>query len=301
VKYNLLMPMRAVKHYDSWIEDGHLADIAALAEKSGFDGVGATDHPFPDNEWLAKGGHHAFDPFVALSFMAAATSEVQLLTFILVAGYRNPYVTAKSLASLDKLSGGRVIAGMAAGYLRTEFDAVGATWAGRGRLFDAALESMHAAWTGDTVNIDGPFAVHDHIQLPPPARPGGPPIWIGGNSDPARRRAALHGDGWLPIAQPPAMAKITRTPPLETIEELRALIGDIQRQREELGKPPIDVCFSPFGDTRNTAAYVQRVRADLAEYEDAGVTWLTFEPHSRGLNAFRDDVSQVSDELGLAR
>jgi probable F420-dependent oxidoreductase len=297
MKYNLLMPMRAVKHYDTWIEQGHLADVAKLGEEAGFDGVGTTDHPFPDEKWLAGGGHHAFDPFVALSFMAAATSQVQLLTFILVAGYRNPYITAKSLASLDKLSNGRVIAGMAAGYLRSEFDAVGATWEGRGKLFDAALEAMHAAWTGDTVDIEGPYAVKGHSQLPAPARAGGPPIWVGGNSGAARRRAVVAGDGWLPIAQGPEMAKITRTPPLTTIEELAALVAEMQAQRSELGKPPLDVCFSPFGDPRDVTEFAKRVGADLSAYEDAGVTWLTMEPHARGLSAFRDQVSRLSDGL----
>ena len=102
LKFNLLMPMRATKYYDRWIEDGHLVDVARLAESSGFDGVAATEHPMPDDGWLAQGGHRAFDPIVALSFMAAATTRVQLLTFVLVAGYRNPYATAKALASLDK-------------------------------------------------------------------------------------------------------------------------------------------------------------------------------------------------------
>jgi probable F420-dependent oxidoreductase len=297
MKYNLLMPMRAVKHYDAWIEDGHLADIAILGEDAGFEGVGTTDHPFPDEQWLAGGGHHSFDPFVALSFMAAATSRVQLLTFILVAGYRNPYVTAKSLASLDKLSNGRVIAGMAAGYLRSEFEAVGAIWPGRGKLFDAALDAMHAAWTGNSVDVEGPYAVHGHSQLPTPARLGGPPIWVGGNSGAARRRSVVAGDGWLPIAQGPEMARITKTPPLTTIRELAGLIGEMQAERSDLGKPPLDVCFSPFGDPRDLPTFIKRVASDMSAYEDAGVTWLTMEPHARDLSAFRDQVSRLSDDL----
>jgi probable F420-dependent oxidoreductase len=297
VKFNLMMPTRAVKHYDTWVEDGHLADIARLAEAAGFDGVGVTDHPFPDDHWLARGGHHAFDPFVALSFMAAATSEVQLLTFVLVAGYRNPYLAAKSLGSLDKLSGGRVIAGMAAGYLRSEFEALGAAFEGRGRLFDAGLAAMRAAWTGETIDLDGPFPVHGHTQLPAPARPGGPPIWIGGNSEAARRRAAEQGDGWLPFPQAEAMAKITRTPPLQTMDELRGLIADAQQQRVELGKPPLEICFSPFADGRDTRALAAEVKRDLPAYEDAGVTWLTVGPNARSLTAFRDEVALLADEL----
>ena len=76
--FNLLLPLRALKHYDRWIGDGHLTDVARLAEDGGFAGVSMTDHPFPDDDWLSQGGHHSFDPFVALSFMAAVTSRAQL-------------------------------------------------------------------------------------------------------------------------------------------------------------------------------------------------------------------------------
>jgi probable F420-dependent oxidoreductase len=297
MNFNLLMPMRSVKHYDRWIGDGHLTDVARLAEDAGFAGVAMTEHPFPDDEWLAQGGHHSFDPFVALSFMAAATSRVQLITFVLVSGYRNPYVTAKALASLDKLSGGRMVAGMAAGYLRSEFGVLGADWEHRGPLFDSAIDAMRAAWTGETVHIDGPFPAQGHTQLPCPACPGGPPIWMGGNSAAARRRAAERGQGWMPIGQPASMAKITKTPPLETIAELASLVADVQSRRSAASGEPLDVCFSPFGDRGDVPAWAKQVRNDLAAYEDAGVTWLTIEPHARSLDQLRDAVARVADDV----
>ncbi len=297
MQFNLLMPMRATKHYDRWIEGGHLADVARLAESSGFHGVSATEHPFPDDEWLAAGGHHAFDPFVALSFMAAVTTRVQLLTFVLVSGYRNPYLTAKALASLDKLSGGRVVAGMAVGYLRPEFAVLGADWDERGRLFDSALDAMRAAWTGRSVDIDGPFPAKGHTQLPPPARAGGPPVWIGGNSAAARRRAAAKADGWMPIAQNEALAKITRTPALETIDQLAGMVSDLKKRRADNGGQALDVCFSPFGDRTEVASWAAQIRRDLPAYEDAGVTWLLIEPWSRSFSEFRDSVSRLADEV----
>lgn len=82
-----------------------------------------SEHPYPDREWLARGGHHAFDPFVSLSFAAAATTRIRVMTYILVSGYRSPYLTAKSAASLDLLSGGRFTLGTGAYYLKSEFDA----------------------------------------------------------------------------------------------------------------------------------------------------------------------------------
>jgi probable F420-dependent oxidoreductase len=297
MKFNLLMPMRSVKHYDRWIGDGHLTDVARLAEDAGFAGVSVTEHPFPDDQWLAQGGHHSFDPYVALSFMAAVTSRVQLITFVIVSGYRSPFVTAKALASLDKLSGGRTVAGMAAGYLKSEFEVLGADWDHRGPLFDAAIDAMRAAWTGETVNIDGPFPAHGHTQLPRPATAGGPPIWMGGNSGAARRRAAERGQGWMPIGQSAAMAKITKTPPLETIDELASLIKDVQGRRAAVGGEPLDVCFSPFGDRNDVAAWTKQILRDLSAYEDAGVTWLTIEPHARSLDEMRDTVARVADDI----
>lgn len=297
MQFNLLMPMRAVKHYNQWIGEGHLTDVAQLAEMAGFAGVAMTEHPFPDDKWLSHGGHHSFDPLIALSFMAAVTAKVQLLTFVLVSAYRSPYVTAKSLASLDNLSGGRVVAGMAAGYLRSEFEVLGADWERRGELFDAAIEAMRAAWTGESVDIDGPFAAHGHTQLPRPARPGGPPIWVGGNSAAARRRAVRLGQGWMPLGQPAAMAKITHTPALETIGELAALIRDVQTQRAEHGGQPLDICFSPFGDRTDSLAWAKRIHQDLAAYEDAGVTWLTIEPGSRNLDDLRTAIAMLADEV----
>lgn len=296
MKFNLLMPMRAVKHYVEWIGDGHLADVGRLAEEAGFHGVAATDHPFPNDEWLAAGGHHSFDPFVALSFMAAATRHVRLLTFVLVAGYRNPYLAAKALASLDRLSGGRVTAGMAAGYLRSEFDVLGAEWDRRGARFDDAIDAMRVAWSGETVDVDGEFPAHGHTQLPGPVQPGGPPIWIGGNSAAARRRAVERGDGWMPIGQPAGMSKVTGTPALETIEQLRGLVSDVQQRRADQGRPPLDICFAPFGERGDPLAWARRIRRDLPAYEEAGVTWLSIEPHAHSLSELRQAVGGFADE-----
>jgi alkanesulfonate monooxygenase SsuD/methylene tetrahydromethanopterin reductase-like flavin-dependent oxidoreductase (luciferase family) len=211
--------------------------------------------------------------------------------------YRNPYLAAKALASLDKLSGGRVVAGMAAGYLRSEFTVLGADWDHRGALFDDALDAMRAAWSGETVEIGGPFPASGHTQLPLPSRVGGPPVWIGGNSGAARRRVADKGDGWMPIAQGEAMAKITRTPPLESIAQLAEMVADIERRRAERGGGTLDVCFAPFGDQADPSAWSKQIRRDLPAYVDAGVTWLMIEPYARSLSEFRDAVAVIADEV----
>src|SRR5205807_7032298 len=189
----------------------------------GFDAVFVTDHPFPGNRWLETGGHHALDPFVALSFAAAATRELRLHLNLYIAAYRNPFLLAKTVATLDALSGGRVILGIGAGYLQPEFDALGMPFDDRNEATDEAIHAMRAAWTGESVTLDGArFRAAGNTMLPKPARAGGPPIWIGGNSQRAIRRAVELADGWSPFPNPAKSAARRHTPPLVTVDDLRA-------------------------------------------------------------------------------
>jgi probable F420-dependent oxidoreductase len=300
LKYNLMFPMRAVKHYERWIGKAGLGDVARVVEAAGFDAIAMSEHPYPDRQWLANGGHHAFDPFVSLSMMAAATERLRVVTYVMVAGYRSPYLAAKAAASLDLLSGGRLTLGMAAGYLRSEFEALGADFARRGALLDEAITAMRASWAG--TDHDGPaFGVRGHLALPGPAQPGGPPIWIGGNSGAARRRAATLGQGWMPIAQSAEMAAITRTPPLADMATLRGMVAELNGRRQVAGGSPMDIVFSPFEQKLLRSGDVNDFCAALAprrqEYAEAGVTWFTIEPASRDFEAFKWDVAMLGERL----
>lgn len=300
VKFNLMFPMRATKHYPRWIGDGDLGAVARVVEDAGFDGFSMSEHPYPDRKWLANGGHHAFDPFVALSIAAQATSKINLVTYLMVLGYRNPYLGAKSAASLDLLSGGRLILGLGAGYLASEFEALGVDYRRRGALLDEGIDAMRAAWRGD--EHTGPeFGVEGHIALPGPTTPDGPPIWIGGNSRAARRRVVQKCDGWMPIAQSGEMAAITRTPPLETVSELAEHVEEISKRRAEWGRGGLDVSFVPFESeklrTDGVEQFVDDVGPRLADYEAAGVTWITIEPTSRSYADFCRDIEYLGDRL----
>src|ERR1700730_1353380 len=167
LRFDVGVPSGAIKHFEAWVGEGSLNDFAVAAEKAGMDAVNVTDHPFPEDSWMANGGHHAFDPFVALSSMAAVTTTIGLRTNLLVAGYRNPYMTAPSIASLDVLSGGRMIVGMGAGYLQAEFDVLGGDYGRRGKKFDETIEAMTAAWSGQSVHRgEGFFPAEGHTMLP---------------------------------------------------------------------------------------------------------------------------------------
>ncbi|ORW62564.1 LLM class F420-dependent oxidoreductase [Mycolicibacterium peregrinum] len=300
MRYNLMFPMRAVKHWNRWCEGAAIGDIARLVEEAGFDAFSMSEHPYPDRDWLSHGGHHAFDPFVSLSFAAAATTRIRVMTYILVSGYRSPFLTAKGAASLDLLSGGRFTLGTGAGYLKSEFEALGADFGRRGALLDEAIAAWRSTWAG--VDHDGPeFGVSGHIALPPPLTNGGPPIWIGGNSAAAQRRVIEVADGWMPMAASGEMAAITRARPLEDIETLSEWIGSVNKRRAELDRGPADVSFVPFEAdllaSGDCTAFTAAVQPKLDDYAGAGVTWITIEPASRSFSDFRTDIDLLASQL----
>ncbi len=295
-----MFPMRAVKHWSRWSEGAGFGEVARLVEEAGFDGFAMSDHPYPDRDWLAHGGHHAFDPFVSLSFAAAATTRIRLMTYILVSGYRSPYLTAKAAASLDLLAGGRFTLGTGAGYLKAEFDALGADFVRRGALLDEAIAAWKATWAG--VDHDGPeFGASGHLALPPPLTAGGPPIWIGGNGAAAQRRVVEVADGWMPMAASGELAAITGARALEDLDALGDWTATVNKRRAELGRGPADVAFVPFEAellaSGDCTAFCAAARPRLGAYAEAGVTWITVEPASRSLTDFRTDIDVLASQL----
>jgi probable F420-dependent oxidoreductase len=281
MKFAFQFPMRAVNRWDDWIAGHSIGELAAAAENAGFDMISSTDHPFPDEKWLSGGGHHAFDPFVSLAFMAAHTTRIRLLTMLVVAGYRHPFITAKAAGSLDNLSGGRLVLGLGAGYQRAEFTVLGASFEDRGPRLDAAVTAIRTAWSGDVVSFDDPYyPAHGHVMLPRPAQPDGPPIWFGGNSARALKRVAEVGDGWMPIEQSEAMAKITKTPALG-LAELADRVGILSERRREAGRTgELSVSFAPTGK-RDIEGNVEAIGGELSAYSAAGVTQVLVESRAR--------------------
>ena len=157
--------------------------------------------------------------------------------------YRNPWLAAHQVATLDRLSGGRVILGVGAGYLEGEFDALGVPFEGRNERTDDAIRTMRRAWTGES--IDG------NTMQPTPVQPGGPPIWIGGNTRRAVRRAVELAQGWSPFPSGPAkVAQRTRTHPLNTPEDLAEMLAYAKEHAESVGRTePLDVVFMPLSLT----------------------------------------------------
>jgi probable F420-dependent oxidoreductase len=291
MKLNYQLPPRAVKRWDEWIGPHRLGDIAVAAEEAGFDMVSMTDHPFPYEPWVKAGGHHAFDPFVALSFMAASTTRIKVCTLIVVAAYRHPYITAKAAASLDNLSGGRLVLGMGAGYQKQEFEVLGASFEDRGARFDAAVRAMQAAWTGEVVDHDDDYyPAHGHVMLPRPAQRPGPPIWFGGNSAAAQRRVIAMGQGWMPFEQAEQAAAITGTPALTSVEQLADRIGQLRERAQAAGRTDeISVCFGAHG-TGGVDAHAASLASRMDDFAKAGVTHVLVDSQAR---TFADCLREI--------
>jgi probable F420-dependent oxidoreductase len=222
-------------------------------------------------------------------------------THVLVAAYRNPFLAAKAIASLDVLSRGRVIVGIAAGYLEPEFAALGADFEARNEITDEAIRSMRQIWRGESLALEGRhFRAAGHTVLPRPVQQPHPPLWIGGNSRRAMRRAAELGDGWLPFPAPARMARRVHTAPMENEADLAAALAHLRELTDRAGRSvPLDVCAAPF----ELAWGAKQLPPSASLVETAqrlaalGVTWLILTPPARTRAEFMDGVARLGDEV----
>ncbi len=176
-----------------------LLRVAQACDRAGFFYVAVCDHVCIPRSHAAAMSTTWYDPIATLGWLAAATRSVRLLSYVYVAAYRHPLQTAKAFATLDALSGGRVILGVGAGHLEAEFAALGVDFARRGALLDDAIEAVAAAFRDEFPEHDGRvWQLRDMGLRPRPVQRPRPPIWVGGSTPAALRRAAARGDGWLP-------------------------------------------------------------------------------------------------------
>ncbi|SOJ52792.1 F420-dependent hydroxymycolic acid dehydrogenase [Mycobacterium simulans] len=279
MRFTITHPMHSHPYNPELLSGSGIAAVATVAEAAGFDGFGFTDHPAPSQPWLEAGGHDAFDPFVALGFAAARTSTLRLIPNIVVLPYRNPFVVAKSGATLDLLSGGRFTLAVGVGYLKREFSALGVDYDERAELFEEALAVIRAVWTTDDMSFDGRhFPARGITAHPRPVSSPHPPIWIGGNTGSARQRVALYGDGWCPFPAPPGLARTAGTATIDSLDLLADGVEDLRRRCDAAGKDwsAVDVTFtnmeggSPASDDFDADAYL----ASVEKLAGLGVTWL---------------------------
>ncbi|MBX3027331.1 TIGR03619 family F420-dependent LLM class oxidoreductase [bacterium] len=177
--------------------------VAHAADAAGLFYLAVSDHVAVPRSHAAAMSTTWYDAVATLGFLAAATTRVRLLSYVWVAPYRHPLITAKAFATLDALSGGRIILGVGAGHVEAEFAALGVDFTRRGALLDEAIDLIVAAWSDEYPTFAGTtWRVRDLGQRPRPLQRPRPPIWVGGSTPPALRRVAERGDGWLPQGVP---------------------------------------------------------------------------------------------------
>jgi probable F420-dependent oxidoreductase len=179
-----------------------LVQVARACESAGFDYVAVCDHVAIPRSQASAMSTDWWDTIATLSYLAAVTDHVRLLSHVFVLPYRHPLLVAKAWATLDALSGGRAILGVGAGHVEGEFEALGVPFADRGRLLDEAIDAVRAALADEFAEHHGEhWSFEDLGQRPRPTQDR-LPIWVGGSSKAAMRRAAERGDGWLPQGPP---------------------------------------------------------------------------------------------------
>lgn len=294
MKFTFTYPMVNGPYDPALTTRAGLRRIALAAEAAGFDGIGFTDHPAPTHRWISAGGHDALDPFAALAFVAAVTERIRLIPNIVVLPYRNPFLVAKAVATVDALSDGRFTLAVGTGYLRGEYEALGVPLDERNVRFDEAIEVLRGIWSTDDFAYDGSgFTASGQTARPRPVQDP-VPLWIGGNSARSRQRVAEVGQGWAPFPAPAALSRTARTPSLETADDLGVLLDDLWRRVEEAGRDraELDIAFgTPAGGSPGSDAFDADAHVDgLAGLAARGVTWT-------GVGVPGDDLARAEDTI----
>ena len=291
VVFGMQLPVQAQSKLmaQPWEPDAGPAELAAVAraaDSHGFDYVSVCDHVAIPRDLAPRMTTTWYDTVATLSWLAGMTENVRLASTVYILAYRNPLLTAKAFSTLDALSGGRAVLGVGAGHVEAEFSALGVDFHRRGRLTDDAITTLRAAFADEWVGDLG--------QTPRPVQPGGPPIWVGGSTAPAKRRAATLGDGWLPQG-PPAEGMAAA---VAEINRLRDAAGRADRpfamggtMRIYVGDPGWDV--GAWCVTGKPDAVAEAVAADAA----VGVTHLQVSFPSRTCDELLDQMAAFSEEV----
>ncbi|MCH8990104.1 MAG: LLM class F420-dependent oxidoreductase [Chloroflexi bacterium] len=297
-------------------EPGALAGIAKLGDRLGFFCMVMPDHILQPNQvdstypysltgdilQAGQSGDGEWpEQVTTLAFLAGVTERIRLVTSVMIIPYRNPILTAKMLATLDVLSKGRLILGAGVGWMEEEFELLDTPpFAERGAVTDEYLRAFIELWTKDDPKFDGKYVNFSGITfLPKPVQKPYPPIWIGGQSKPAIRRAARIGNAWHPVGAIPAT-------PLEP-EELAENLVYLHEYAKKAGRDPSEIQVSvkaPLYDSRDSSGPRRRftgsadeVCQDVQTYADVGVTHLIFDFRTADPHQTEERMARFSEEV----
>lgn len=251
-----------------------LAGWARFAENAGFDTLVVSDHVAPTPEVTATYPAPFHDPFVLLAWLAGQTTTLRLGTSVLVLPYRHPLLTARMAAELHVLSGERFILGVGTGWAATEFAALGHDHTARGRTSDHHLEIITRAWANDVISADTPEVRFRDVATAPRPLGGRLPLWVGGSSRPAIRRAARFGSAWHPINPGLAWLRDHGLPMLRAAADHHRPQPDLVPRIKARLQPDPAPAGRPLG-----VGTLDQVVADLRELAALGATELILDPN----------------------
>lgn len=293
MKYGFYIPSRGPS-----ATPDNLITIVRKAEDLGFDSIFVGDHliiprsigspyPYTPNRLYPGADGEAPEHITLLAFLAGQTTSLRLVTSVTILPYRNPILTAKAMVTVDVLSKGRLVAGIGAGWMREEFEQLGVqAFEERGPVTDEYLRAFVELWTSDSPTFQGKYCSFSDIYfLPRPVQKPHPPIWVGGESPAALRRAGQIGNGWYPLGSNPDF-------PLREPKQLHEGIQSVARHAERFGREPsrIEITYlpsllqgyrlmpagdaepGPSGGRLSFRGTADQIASDVRQHEEMGVT-----------------------------
>ena len=295
-----------------------LVELAQSGEALGFGIINVSDHIviprdiasiYPYNvsgEFAGDPSGECLEQLTTLTYIAANTTTARLLTSVMVLPHRPPVLTAKILATIDVLSKGRLNVGCGVGWMREEFEAIGAEpFDERGAVGDEYLRVFKELWTSDDPSFDGKYRKFEDISfMPKPVQKPRPPLWIGGESPPALRRAARLGDAWYPIGSNPKF-------PVGNASQLSEMLTRLHGYVEREGRDPsdLDIAFSAGwyneneeqfaddGSHRPFTGSAEQIASDINDFEELGVRHLILGFQAPTLEATLDRMNNFMDKV----
>ena len=288
--------------------------LGQAADRYQYDSVWITDHvvipkvttskyPYsPDGSFDLGAAQHYLDALTVMSYLAGVTERTAIGSSVLILPYRNPMLVAKMVATLDVLSRGRAILAVGVGWMREEFAALNlTTFEERGAATDEYIRILRELWTKEWPSFHGRFYSFDEVRFyPKPVQKPHPPIWIGGHTKAAIRRAALLGDGWHPIGLRPPAGLYP--------EEFAKAVADLRSQAEAAGRDPKAISLSfrvPLrvtdGGTSGTRTPFigsrDQIVEDIRTYQRLGVSHLIFDVAGTSVEAILEQLQRFAEEV----
>jgi probable F420-dependent oxidoreductase len=301
MRFFLEYPLHIDADGGAWLDPAHMVRYAQAAEAAGVDAIALTEHPAPSRAWRDAGGHDTIDPFAGLSYFAAVTTRLRVMTYLTVVPYHNPFVLAKAMTSLDILSGGRAHFVLGTGYMQSEFVALGADFERRNELFDEAMSVVRGLFRSPhKFQHEGKnFQALDVTLSPTPIQKPFPPMWLGGNSRIVRRRVAEWADGWAPLTiGGAALGKLAHTAPILSDDQFAQQIVQLKKDAADLGRDPDAIDIAAIGTARPgpDASLAERVD-HLHGLAEIGVTWTSIPIDSSSASKALDDLADYGENV----